>query len=534
MPDRPRRDALAVALPVALVGAAVASVAFLTAVARHIRYGSSDNANALLAGHDMFGGNLLLAGWRLPHNSYWLLDLPLFGLAGAVFGLRDGLLAAVPAAVATAAIAAVTLVAVTGRPTRRRWWIAAAIAVVLLGLPHPYLVYALLQGPHHVATAVVCVIAFGLLAGARLGSGRWLAGTALLAVAAHSDPFALGVGIAPVAAAGVIDGIRTRHLASVVTPLAAAAGGLAGALLLGLLLELAGGYTPLPDPPAVVRWRENLRGTWRVLGALFGLTFPGRLQGAALVAHGVGAGLFAAALAGSVVLSLAGLVRRRPPAEAGATRLRDRRPSSWWLDDVLLLGCGASAALFALLTDPPHQALNARYLLPVLVFGAVLTGRRAIDATTRLPAAVVAVACLGLAAAHLTTPLDMLRAPVPENPTVAVAEWLASRDLREGYGQYWVAGLTTVSGRGAVAVRPVMGVDGTLRANRQFASRRWFEGDRAFRFVVVDREKPDGVDEQAATATFGPPVETADVGSYRILVWDRNLSVGPDPRVAGH
>jgi hypothetical protein len=528
--DRLRRHALAVAVATA----AVASVAFLTAVARHTRYGSSDNANALLAGHDMLHGNLLLGGWRLPHNSYWLLDLPLFGLSSAVFGLRDVLLAAVPAAVDTAAIAAGTVVAVTGRPTRRRWWVAAAVVLVLVGLPHPYLVFFVLQGPHHMATAVVCLIAFGLLAGGGVGGARWLAGTALLAVAAHSDPFAIGAGIAPVAAAGVVDVVRTRRLAAVVGPLAAAAGGLAGAFLLGLFLELAGGFTPLPDPPTVVRWRENLRGTWQVLGALLGLSFPGRLEGGALVAHAVGAALFAAGIAGSAIRSLASVIRPRNGADDGSARLRDRTPSSGWLDDVLLFGCGASAALFALLTDPPHQALNARYLLPVLVFGAVLTGRRAIEATAGLPVAAVAGGSLALAAAYLGSPLAILRGPVPENPSVAVADWLASRDLREGFGQYWVAGLTTVSGRGAVAVRPVMAVDGTLRANRQFASRRWFDGDRPFRFVVVDRVKPDGVDEHAAVATFGPPVETGDIGPYRVLVWDRNLSVAPDPRVAGH
>jgi hypothetical protein len=309
---------------------------------------------------------------------------------------------------------------------------------------------------------------------------------------------------------------------------------LAGAFLLGLFLELAGGFTPLPDPPTVVQWRENLRGTWQVLGALLGLSFPGRLEGGARAAHAVGAALFAVGIAWSAIRSLASVVRPRTGADRDSARLRDRTPSSDWLDDALLFGAAASAALFALLTDPPHQALNARYLLPVLVFGAVLTGRRALEATARLHWVAVAGGSLALAAAYLGSPLAILRGTAPENPSVAVADWLASRNLREGYGQYWVAGLTTVSGRGAVAVRPVMGVDGTLRANRQFASRRWFDGDRPFRFVVVDRVKPDGVDEQAAVATFGPPVEIGDIGPYRVLVWDRNLSVAPDPRVTGH
>src|SRR5205823_4415968 len=127
------------------------------------------------------------------------------------------------------------------------------------------------------------------------------------------------------------------------------------------------------------------------------------------------------------------------------------------------------------------------YLLPSLVFGAVLTARRAVEAAARIPVPALAVGGLALAAAYLTTPLATLRSPAPVNPAVAVAGWLEARGLHHGYGQYWVAGLTTVSGRGTVAVRPVLAAaDGRLRPNEHFAARRWFGGERPFRFVVVD------------------------------------------------
>src|SRR5207237_275296 len=194
-------------------------------------------------------------------------------------GLRDVLLAAVPAAVDAAAIVAGSTVALLGRPPGRQGWVGAAVVAVLLGLPHPYLTIFVLQGPHHVATAVVCLVAFGLLGGAG---------------------------------------------------------------------------------------RENLPATPKILGGLLGVGGQGGLRGGALVAHAVGAGLFAAGIAWSAFRSLAGLARRR-------------RSTSAWLDDVLLLGFGGGVALFALLTDPKLQAVNARYLLPPLVFGAVLTARRAIE-----------------------------------------------------------------------------------------------------------------------------------------------------------
>src|SRR5205807_2680759 len=139
-------------------------------------------------------------------------------------------------------------------------------------------------------------------------------------------------------------------------------------------------------------------------------------RGGSLVAHAIGAGLFAAGIAWSAFRSLAGLVRRR-------------RSTSAWLDDVLLLGFAGGVALFALLTDPKLQAVNARYLLPPLVFGAVLTARRAIEVTARIPAPALAAAGLALGAAYLTTPLATVRAPPPANPAVAVADWLEARDV---------------------------------------------------------------------------------------------------------
>src|SRR5205823_6031041 len=133
---RTRRLAGATAATAALVVGAV----FLAAVARHNRYGNSDNANALLAGRAMVT-NPLLRGWDLPHDSYWLIDLPLFGLASLVLGLRELVLSFVPAAVDVALIVAGSVVAGLGLGPqwRRRWWAGAAVVAILLGLPHFFL-----------------------------------------------------------------------------------------------------------------------------------------------------------------------------------------------------------------------------------------------------------------------------------------------------------------------------------------------------------------------------------------------------------
>lgn len=517
-----RSQARRVGAAVAVVVGIVVGVVFLTGVARHTRYGSSDNANALLAGAEMFRGNPLLSGWELPANSYWLIDLPVFGLASIVFGVREILLHAVPAAIAVACIVAGTAVATTGRPTRRRWWVGAALLFVLLALPHHYLVLFALQGPHHLATALLCLVAFALLSGARPGDRRWVAAIAVLAVTAHSDPMAVAIGVVPVAAAGVLDAVRARHARALAGPFLAAALAAAGSLALGWVVDVAGGYTLRPDPPMYADgWTENLRATPTILRLLLGVSDANGLTGAASQARYAGAALFALGLLATAVRSLATLVR--PPAAEPRTGHRPR-PGAGWLDDVLLLGGLGGVATFTLLTRPEHQTLNARYLLPTLLFGAVLTARRSIEATSRIPVPVVAVALVLLAGGYLTTPLATLRAPAPVNPTEAVIEWLDGRGLDRGYGQYWVAGIATATAAGAVTVRPVTAEEGVLEAGTGFASRRWFDERRPFRFVVLDADHPD-VDEAGAVASFGPPVERRTFGPYEVLVWDHDLEV---------
>jgi hypothetical protein len=517
-----RRLAVASAAAVA----AWAWALFLTLVSRHTRYGSSDNANALLAGADMLRGNPLLRGWILPANSYWLVDLPVFGMASALFGVREILLHAVPAALAIVTIGVGVWIARSGRAAHR-WWVAAGVLVILLGLPHLYLVITILQAPHHLGTALFCLIAFTLLAYARVGDRRWAAAAVLLAVSVRSDPMALAIGVVPVAAAGVLDAVRTRRVRALAGPFACAAAGLAGAVLLEALLRAGDGYTlRVDESPHIKGWAENLRGTPTILGALLGVLTRGNLpplSGGERAAHLIGAGLLVAALFASVARSAAGLARGSRPSD-GDVVTRRPLPSPAWLDDVLLLCGTGSIAVFALLTQPQHQLLNARYLLPGLVCAAVLTARRAIEWSPRIPAPLLAAGLGLLGIAYATTPLATVRGSMPVNPTVEVVDWLRARNLDRGYGQYWVAGITTVTGREAVAVRPVAPVDGRLEANGDFGSRRWFQDERPFRFVVLNLSAKDGVDEEVAIRTFGPPAETKDISPFRVLVWDRPLA----------
>jgi hypothetical protein len=145
---RPRR------LAILLVGAAAVAawVAYLYALTWHVYGSHSDSANAARAGHDLVTGNPLLRGWKLPADSYWSIDLPVFGVLAAVLGLSPRIVHLAPLVIAVLAIG---LSAHCIRSRRSGWPVEPGLVVLalLLGLPHAQLAYILFQGPWHDGTS---------------------------------------------------------------------------------------------------------------------------------------------------------------------------------------------------------------------------------------------------------------------------------------------------------------------------------------------------------------------------------------------
>jgi hypothetical protein len=517
-----RRLARALVWPVAAIGWTL----FLTAVVRHIRFGSSDNAVALLAGREMVRGNPFLRGWELPIDSWWLLDLLLLGLASLVWGLRLILIHAIPAALTVGLMLAGIWVAGLDRPGQRRW-VAAGALLLILGLPHVELVLVLLQGPQHQSATLCCLVAIGLLARARLGDGRFVGAAALLAVAVNGDPVALVMGVAPVAGAGVIDALRRRRLPALAMPLMAGAIAVAGAISLRALVWVAGGFSNYRGVAYYGAWRANLKAVPSVLGGILGVGRLGGLNGAAALAHILVAGLIGLAVTFTAIRLLVDLLGSRPEPSQEDGRGIGPRPGSGWIDGALLLGCVGGVATFAVLTAPGPARLSARYLIPTLVYGAVLTARRAREVAMARPAWPVAVVGVALAAVYFTSPLAWVRRPATSNPAEPVVTWLRANHLDRGYGPYWVAGITTVTAGGDVAVRPVEPAGSGLRPMTLLGSRDWFEDRRPFRFVILQppgfNGGDSGVTEPLVTAAFGPPARRVTIYPYEVLVWDRDL-----------
>jgi hypothetical protein len=343
-------------------------------------------------------------------------------------------------------------------------------------------------------------------------------------MAVFSDAIAVAIGVAPVVGAGVVDALRRRRVAALAPPLAAAAAAMAGSVALRGLVAAAGGFSLEPTLGYFPLWRTNLRATPGVLESLAGAGRNTGLSPFPAAAHAVVGGLILVAALATLTRLVVDVVRPSP-APAGVSAWRER-PGPAWGEAALLLGAVAGIVAFALLTPPGAARASARYLLPALVFGAVLAARRAQEVAQRLPPWPVVAVGLALGAVYMTAPLQAVRAPEPVNPSEAVVRWLRSQRLDRGYGQYWVAGITTVTSGGAVVVRPVQPADRGLQPHVGFASTRWFDAgtDRhPFRFVILQPADDGGVDEARAATTFGRPESVQTIGPYEVLVWNHDL-----------
>ncbi len=500
---------------------------------------NSDYATSVLAAHDMASGNVLLDEWLLPPNTYLSTDLPIFAVLTGVFGVDPVVLHLGPAVIASGVVLVGARLALLRR--KRPAWLGAGVVVVLLALPHPDLSSAFLLGPQHIGTVLFCLISFHLVATATASwTWRWWVGVAVLALAVFGDPFAVALGVAPVAVAGITRGIRLRKAAAVLPSLVVAVAAVAFGFGLSRLIRGIGGYDQarllsLSSPGERL---DNVQGLPGLFLSLLGFGPESGLDAIDRFVHGIGAAVVIVALILTVAMVVSAIVRsvlmRRPVGNL-AKGIDDP-----WLDDALLAGFVGGVITFVLLARPPADVASSRYLTGSLIYGVVLAGRRIAGLRLEKPAAAtVARAAFGVVAgAYLVSSLIAVgTTPQPRRPRVCckvadvnhgrvLAPWLASLGLHDGFGSYWLSSITTVSSRNDVRVRSVeRGKDKALHVHRFNNSLNWYQPtDRPRNFVVfVPRSGWNGIDERSAIATFGAPDGAHNFGAYRVLVWNRDL-----------
>jgi hypothetical protein len=505
----------------------------LDAAARHAFAGNSDGATVVLEGASLRHGHLLLSGWDLSFDSFWVIDAVVYAIAVGIIGVRGDLLSVGPAFIALATIAVCVAVVCRGhRPSVAI--VAASIVIGVLGLPNPVLAFFLLQGPWHVGTALWCLIAFICLRRGRFGL-EWVIAVASLTAATLSDLSTIAIGLIPCLAVGVVTMARNSFRSGVST---VAAAGSAAVLAIGIrvLTVRIGTFAIAHKITRAARssYPVNMKLALRYGAGLFGVgkvpigpsqalgpyeTLPtGNLEEAvrALLLF-----IVLSALGFAVVTLLFGVARAKPFLETGASRTL--------FQDLLLFGAAGSVGLFVVLS-PTDNGDYARYLTPAIVFTVVLAGSVLGQVLARLHDSrvvnVLLVASLVLAAGVVVGyRSELTRAPAPQHAN-ALGSFLETHHLMNGVGDYWSSSLVTVVTGGKVAVRPVFPNRESLlvRYGRQ-SDASWYK-DVRFTFLVFDLDRPWGnVNATTGVDTFGRPSERFSVGSYVVLVWSKGFAV---------
>jgi len=493
---------------------------------------TSDSAQSLVAGHAVVRGNALLSGWHLPLNDYYFTDTIPYAALEWLTGPRPFLLVLVPALTyALFVLAALAACIRPSRPLMSNLEAGAAIALVLaapawVGSWNPMLLSGM-----HVATVLGALVALALCAriahaehrNARLDVA---AGVALLLVTSAtlaSDPFSLVFAFGPVLAVLVLEAISypaARNLR--VAPL-----WLGSAIALGLVLPWmiarVGGFTIESD--VLTRF---------VAAPLFGRNLLALLSGA-LTLFGVNSfgmefgfrTVFLLALRGmalAIVVAAVFRVARRLVGRRQAI-LFDRMLCAGMLS--LLAACALSAQFGKGITPQSIWTGGSpmRYLVPAVLFGAVLAGRQVPDLIAVLSTLRVRNAAFGvlvlLAALSVIAggwlPRDVEAQPrwIANNPPEAAARWLEQHGLVEGAGEYWSSNLVTAMSDDTVQVRSVVPVAGRLVPYVWVEDRRWFS--QPPQFVIWQDNNKTGLTFEDVRATY-PICETTFVAGYRIAV----------------
>ncbi len=512
---RPRRWAV----PAVWVLGVIAAFASCLRLAR-TRAVNSDGASNALQAWDMLHGNVLLHGWSLSDVSFYTTELPQYMLVELVRGLHEDIVHVAAAMTYTLTNMLAALLA-KGTATGRQALVRVLIAVGIMLAPQLASgVNILLSSPDHIGTSVPVMVVWLILDHAR---PRWyipvIAG-ALLGWAVVADMLVLYIGVLPLTAVCIIRmcqavAIERKPLASQRYEMALAAAALAGtaAALLALHVIRANGGFYMPVPTA------HLAGGAALVRNL-GIT----AQGLLLLGGADFLGLRPAAGTAFMMLHLAGVALAAWGTSLAAWRFgRDRD----LVAQLLVTGVAINLAVYALSTKA-NVITQTREIAAVLPFGAALAGRllggRLLDARFRAAGLVpLLVVLLG----YLAGLGYELSQPPADAQNQQLTSWLAARHLHSGLSGYWESNVVTLTSGDRIQIRAVALSGAQLTPVTRESKAQWYDpGRNTAEFVVLFpgvTGYPGFTGERAVLATFGHAARTYHVGSYTVLVWNRNL-----------
>jgi hypothetical protein len=506
---------------------------------------TSDGADQALQGWDMLHGNWLLRGWTLGDVTYYTTEIPQYALAEAFRGLGADVVHIAGAATYTLLVLAVGLLA-RGRATGREGLARLAVgAGIMLAPQFGNATHLLLSQPDHLGTQLPVLLVFLLLDRA---PRRWyvpVAAGAVLAWVIVADRVALLTAVVPLAVvcgARVLLAVlrRRRSLASQwyeLSLVAASALSYAAAEVAVRLIGALGGYRVTPVASATLahlhtfprRFVVAFEGILNMYGGDFfhisdNSPFGPGLGGLPLAA---GVALAVVHLAG-VALAVWGFFRA----------FRHFFDPGDLVSPVLATAITINIAAYSV-SIVSARVWDAREILAVLPFGAVLAGRMVAGSLAGVPrrlkpALACAFACV-LACYLAGLGYGAAQSPVPDSEQ-AVIPWLEAHHLTSGLGTYVEANLLTLDSGGRVAIREVAWRSGG-DAPRFFETKAsWYDPRHSYaNFILTNSAEHWGMDggpnrligliPRSAVAALhaGPPAHVYHYKTFTIMVWNHNL-----------
>jgi hypothetical protein len=520
----------------------------------------SDGAGMELEAWAMLHGNPLLHGWYLSDVSFYTTELPEYALVEMFRGLNPDVVRLSAALTYTLLVVLAAAVAYGSRPADKRTAaVRAGIAVAVLLGPTAVAATTVLNDPDHLGTAAPVLLALLLLDRA---PRRWWVPAAVAVVlgwALVGDSLVLLIGVAPLLA---VCGARSFGLLALrrapvsaawyeLSLTGAAVAAAVGATVLSRLISARGGFVVNPSKTQYLVLSSALPGnasvTFENFLKLFSADFFGaRLNNWLLVTavHLV----FAALVAAALVLALRGFRRPAYPGLNGsyvgshedpADSSADLRPGPYpdlhpglrpdsdggdLVARLLAVGIAINLLAYGLLYS--GSIGTVREIAPVFGLGGALAGRMLAEPLLRR--GLEPLLAIGALAAIVTLVTALVSVTPTQPASVSLTRFLTAHHLRNGLAGYWNADSTTLVSDDRVIVRSVRFREGHgLSAYLWELNGHWLD-TRAYdvNFLVATAPGPhpgSSVTPAEAVAQFGRPYRLYHYQGYEIMVWRKNL-----------
>ncbi len=496
---------------------------------------NSDEVLNVLTVSDILKGNLLLHGWVLATDNFYLSDNPFFLVTRLLFGRTLLAIYAAPFLVYIVFLLGAIGIVRLETSHRRALIFALGILVFYLGTPSLHdTAPVTFVGNVHIAALTFDVLAWlALTAALKARTGRavgWFAAlyAAAALVALMSDPLAVVVFCIP-----TLIGLFFALLAPSRRPIHAGLAGLTLAALVGAhfglaAIEALGGFTMVLNHSLKFVSAANLGRN--ATGVFFGLL---KLSGGYVFERSLDRP--DTVVTAIRVLGLALMLT----AAVAALRRGLKRVEGWDLRLVLAIAvliniasCLASDFYtHALVPTALTGGAAIRYLSPSIMFGGILAALELPGMVSRIAAPALRGTSIGIcglalfAAAWQFGAHGILRwreePATARQPARIAGQWLQSRGLTHGVGPYWAANIITALSSQKVAVRAVHAENSRLEPFLWLSKRAWYHDKPRPQFVIYEPKNDFGVTTETITNTYGAPTSIEHVAGYDIALFSR-------------